>query len=253
MFNSIISKSVIRDDIKLFIPYWCRDPDTLVVISHGSSGVGTAEKNIAQQFLLKGYNVAILDYFTKYNIESLGWIDHGPFMDKHSCTYPQMFDIELPKYENYIHIGCSLGGYYGLYHAQKFIKNYCFYPGVLGVTQELIDQDYSNTTVFLPTNDTWCTSYQTFKGMCAKPPKEYNVPNCYHGFMLSNKDREILITKYNTTQRILSSDQLNTLRPNHYAFALLFPGYYNEKIRLQSNEEYSTICLEYIFKDISNT
>lgn len=208
------------------------------------------KKNMAQQLLINGYNVAILDYFTKYNIQSLGWIDHGPHMDRHSCTFEQMFDIELPKYENYIHIGCSLGGYYGLYHAQKFTKNYCFYPGILGVTQKMIEQDYSNTTVFLPTFDSWCTNYAAFKEMCANPPKEYVVPDCYHGFMLSNKDREILITKYNTTQRILSNEQLGQLRPNHYTFALLFPGFHNEKIRLQSNEEYSIMCLNYILEEI---
>jgi len=252
MFNSFISKSVIRDDIKLFIPYWCRDPDTLVVISHGSSGVGSAENNIAQQFLLKGYNVAILDYFTKYNIESLGWIDHGSYMDKHSCTFEQMFDIELPKYENYVHIGCSLGGYFGLYHAQKFIKNYCFYPGIIAVTQDLIEKDYSNTTVFLPSKDTWCDNYKDFEFMLDNAPDVIYMQDVYHGYMLDDKDREILITKYNTTSRILSNKQFSELRPNHYSFALLYPERVNEKIRLQSSKSHATMSLNFIFKELQD-
>tara|TARA_B100000035_G_scaffold129276_1_gene109910 strand:- start:1172 stop:1921 length:750 start_codon:yes stop_codon:yes gene_type:complete len=246
----LISKSVIRDDIKLFIPILCEHPDTLIVISHGSSGVGSAEQNIAYQFLTKGYNVAILDYFTKYDIESLGWIDFGPYMDKHSSTFEQMFDIELPEYKNYIHIGCSLGGYYGLYNAQKFIKNYCFYPGIIAVTQELIDKDYSNTKVFIPSGDTWCDNYKDFELMLKNPPEVINVPNAFHGYMLEDKDREILITKYNTTDRILSNEQFSQLRPNHYAFALLYPERVNETIRLKSNKKHATMSLNNIFKEL---
>lgn len=252
MFSNLMEKSVIDDVIELFIPYWCRDPDTLIVISHGSGGIGSAEKSIAQKFITEGYNVALLDYFTKHGIDSLGWIDHGPFMDRHAVSFAEMFDINLPKYKNIIHIGFSLGGYYGLYNAQKFIKNYCFYPGIIAVTDELIKKDYSNTTVFLPTNDTWCTNYDQFRDMCENPPNDFVINDCYHGFMLHHKEREILITKYNTTQRILSNKEFGQLRPNHYTFALLFPGFHNEKIRLQSNKKYSIMCLNYILEDINN-
>jgi len=250
MFKGLISKSVIRDDIKIFTPNLCRDHNTLIVISHGSSGVGSAEQNIAQQFLVKGYNVAILDYFTKYNIESLGWIDFGPYMDKHSCTFEQMFNIELPEYKNYIHIGCSLGGYYGLYHAQKFVKNYCFYPGVIAVTQDLIEKNYSNTTVFIPSKDTWCDNYKDFELMLKTPPNVIHMDNAYHGYMLENKDREILISKYNTTSRILSNEQFSQLRPNHYAFALLYPERVNETIRLKSNKQHAILSVNYILKEL---
>ena len=220
------------------------------MISHGSGGVGSAENNIAHEFLLKGYNVAILDYFTKYNIESLGWIDHGPYMDKHSCTFEQMFDIQLPKYENYIHIGCSLGGYYGLYHAQKFTKNYCFYPGVIAVTNDLINKDYSNTTVFLPSKDTWCDNYKDFELMVDKTPDVIYMEDAHHGYMLQDKVREILISKYNTTSRVLSNEQFSGLRPNHYSFTLLYPERVNEKIRLQSHERCARMSLNLIFKEL---
>ena len=250
MFKSLISKSVIRDDIKLFIPHNCCDANTLIVISHGSSGVGSAEQNIAYQFLSRGYNVAILDYFTKYNIESLGWIDFGPYMDTHDCTFEKMFDINFPEYENYIHIGCSLGGYFGLYHAEKFTKNYCFYPGIIAVTQELLDKDYTNTTVFIPSGDTWCDNYPQFEQLLKTPPEVIHMENTFHGYMLEDKDREILITKYNTTDTILSKDQFSELKPNAHSFIKLFPSRVNETIRLKSSKKHANISLNYILKDI---
>lgn len=224
----------------------------LILISHGSGGIGGNELRLAETFLSKGYNIGLLDYFSKFGIDSLGWIDHGPYIDLHECTFSDMFDFTMPQYDKIVHIGSSLGGYLGLYHSNHFVKNYCFYPGIIALTPKLLSNDYTNTTVFLAKNDNWCDNYIDFENHCLVPPISTIVPNTHHGFMIPNKNREILITKYNTTSKILSNDEFNTLKPNTHSFAKHFSEKNNQTIILQSNEKYSIMCIDQILKEITD-
>lgn len=251
MSNRLISKSVICDNITLFIPREIKS-DNLVLLSHGSSGPGESEQQIAEFFLANGYQVGLVDYFSPHNIDSLGWIDFGPYADTYTASFREIFDIKWPENQKIIHIGFSLGGYVGLLNAEKFTKNYCFYPGIVAVTQQLIDKDYTNTTVVLPEYDDWCDNYQKFNSMCKNPPKTSVAHGCYHGFMLPDKDREILITKYNTTERVLSSQEFNDLQFHYDVLTQAFPDKINQKIRLRSNKKYSIIYLNQILQEIQD-
>jgi hypothetical protein len=223
----------------------------LVLISHGSGGVGAGEYHIAESMLANGYTVGILDYFSAYGIQSLGWVDHGPHMDLHDVLFKDMFDIQFPEYKKIVHIGSSLGGYFGLYHSDKFIKNYCFYPGIIALTNQLLLADYSNTTVFSAANDDWCDNYTDFESQCRTPPHKI-VVDAHHGFLITDKSREILVTKYNTTARVLSITDFNKMKPNIYSFKTRFTKIENLKIHLQNHPECSTMCINHILAEITH-
>ena len=113
-----------------------------IVISHGSGGIGSAETFARDFFESKGYDVP-------HGIKNLWWSD-GDLQDVHDVTFNEMADVEFPE-GDIVHIGFSLGGFFGLINHERFIKNYLFYPGVQGITQELLDKDYSNAVVIVGT------------------------------------------------------------------------------------------------------
>jgi len=116
-----------------------------IMITHGSGGVGSAERFTADFFRDKGFDVIVNDYFTQYDIKMLRW--HEDFPDDYEMSFVEMFEtIEIPD-EPIYHIGFSLGGFFGIINHEKFVKNYLFYPGVLGFTEDMINKDYSNAWV----------------------------------------------------------------------------------------------------------
>ena len=238
MFNSLISKSVIRDSIHILIPNKVVRDDLLILISHGSGGVGGAEWNAAEFFLKNGYKVGLLDYFSKWNISNLSWCDDKHLKDNHSVSFNTMLtDITFPN-EKIVHIGVSLGGYLGLLNSEKFYKNFCFYPGILGYLNQ---RNFDNTTVIIAENDNWCTFDNTFVNT-------WIAKDCYHGFMIPNKDRDITIAKYNFPAT-MTREQYLKLIPNHDFLTSVY-GYTTETIRLQSDKKCSIMYLNKILESL---
>jgi hypothetical protein len=245
VFNGLISKSVIRDNINILIPHTLLKPDILILISHGSGGTGDAELNAATFFLARGYKVGLIDYFTKWGIDKLWWCYQKGCIDEHSVSFEQMLtDHQFPYEDRIIHIGFSLGGTFGLLNAERFEKNFCFYPGIIGITEKLVSKDYSNTTVFVAELDNWCDNYNDFELLVARPPTRINVTG-HHGFMIPNKDKLFDGAKYNIPSIIMSQDEFSCIRPSHSYLSSKY-GYTEEKIRLKYNEESCILCLSYI-------
>lgn len=238
MFNSLISKSVIRDSIHILIPNKVVRDDLLILISHGSGGIGDAEWNAAEFFLKNGYKVGLLDYFSKWNVSKLFWCYKEHLRDNHSVSFNTMLtDITLPD-EKIVHIGFSLGGYLGLLNNDKFYKNFCFYPGILGY---LGQENFDNTTVIIAENDNWCTFNNTFVNT-------WIAKDCYHGFMIPNKDRDIPVAKYNFPTAMTHKQYLKLI-PNHNYLTSVY-GHTEETIRLKSNEKYSIMYLNKILESL---
>lgn len=251
MFNCSIEKSFMYDCIEVFIPVNCVDNDLLILISHGSGGVGSAEYTTAEYFLNKGYAVGINNYFKKHNIDFLYWSRDKGVRDLHDVSfYKLLTDIEFPLNKKIVHIGFSLGGFLGLLNANKFTKNYNFYPGILGITENLINTDYSNSTTFIAENDNWVNDYyNTFEKFAVTPPNKIVFENTYHGFMIPNKNRNIYIAKYHFPKTIISDEEFQELKPNHCQLASKY-NFYMEDILLQSSSKYSIIALDTIARDL---
>jgi len=248
MFNDLISKSVIRDNIHILIPKNVVDTEILILISHGSSGIGNSEYKIAEFFLKKGYRVGLLDYFSKWNINHFWWSYHEDYTDEINISFENILSqLYLPYKDKIVHIGCSLGGFLGLLNSEKFYKNYCFYPGVIGFTEKLIKKDYSNTTVFEALKDNWC-DYEVFHNYCIKPPKRVQI-NAHHGFMSPNKDRIIDIAKYQMPLFPISDVEFYNLKPSHIYLNFKY-GFKKEKVRLKYDKNYAIICLNQIAENL---
>lgn len=222
--------------------------DFLILISHGSGGLGYSEYNIAQYFLKKGFKVGLLDYFSKWNVDRLWWSNSKLYIDEIDVPFQKMLtDIDFPE-NKIVHVGFSLGGFLGILNSHKFYKNYCFYPGIIGFTESLISKNYSNTTVFIPEFDNWC-DYVPFENHCIFPPKKVKVKNSYHGFMIKDKDKTFDVNKYNTPKYSMSEDEFNLLRPSHSYLSQKY-NYTKETIRLLYNKKSCINCLNTIIKDL---
>lgn len=249
MFSDLISKSVIRDNIQIIIPKNILSTDLLILISHGSGGLGKSEFNVAEFFLKNGYQVGLLDYFSKWNIEKLWWSDLEPFTDKSiESFYKILTDINFPNL-NLVHIGFSLGGFLGILNSHKFIKNYCFYPGIVAFTDSIVSKNYDNTTVFIPELDTWC-EYSYFETNCKCPPKKIMLPNTYHSFVNKDKDCLIDVNKYFLPKYPITDKEFMNIKPNHTQLTEKY-NFVMEKIRLKYNKESFIMCMNLILKDLN--
>ena len=80
-------------------------------------------------------------------------------------TFDYIVD-EARMITTFCHIGFSLGGFLGLLNADKFERNYVFYPRILGITSSLVEKNYSNTVSFIATQDNWTKEgYDIFENL----------------------------------------------------------------------------------------
>lgn len=223
----------------------------MILISHGSGGVGLAEYATAEYFLSKGYAVGINDYFSKNQIKLLLWSYVEKFQDNFNVEFYKMLtDISFPDFKKIVHIGFSLGGFLGILNHEKFLKNYSFYPGILGITENIIQKDYSNCTTFIAKNDIWCNDYYVnFEQKTTIPPEKITL-DAYHGFMIPNKNRIVDVCKYHFPLQVISDKEFFSLKPNHQELQQY--GFDPVKILLQSNENCRIIALSKIDKDLNS-
>jgi len=248
MFNGLIEKSTICGNIQILIPINKIDNDILILISHGSGGLGIAEFTTAEYFLSNGYRVGLLDYFSAYNISNLWWNHEEKFMDAYQTTFSKMLThFDLPYEYKIVHIGFSLGGFLGIINSNRYFKNYCFYPGIIGFTDNLVCQDFSNTTVFNALRDQWC-SYYEFEQNCKIPPRRIDLDAC-HGFMIHGKNKIVQIAKYKLLTDPISNSEFCKLKPCHIFLANKY-GYEKKEIRLLYDQESKDRCLDIIIKDL---
>lgn len=214
-----------------------------IVISHGSGGVGSAETYTKNFFEERGFGVILIDYFTPHGITNLRWHDTNP--DLYDVTFEEMFDVEFPQ-GDLVHIGFSLGGFFGLYHTEKFKHNYLFYPGVVGFTKEMTEKDYTNCHVIFGTEDTGKYKYDNFKSYMTHPPKShYLLTNTHHAFMVSGIDRSFDMVRYNCSEP-MSKEDFSQLKPNNDYMSRRY-GKKSSTQTLKSNLEFRDLYLNKIY------
>lgn len=221
----------------------------MIFISHGSGGIGAGEWNIANFFLTHNYTVALVDYFSDHNINKLFWDYRLHNQDCHTVSFKTMFDtVTIPNFAKVVHIGCSLGGFFGLYHADRFAKNYCFYPGIIAFTDKILNQDYANTRVIVAEKDTWCDNFFDFYNQCCIKPSVTSV-DCYHGFMIPGKNSVIPVAKYKLSKLPITDECFTKIIPNHKWLSEQYE-FDESEIVLQYDQIQSTMLLYQILEDV---
>lgn len=219
-----------------------------IIVSHGSGGVGSAEKYTKDFFENLGVEVILIDYFTPHGISNLRWHTNNP--DNYDVTYREMFNIDFPTDEKLVHIGFSLGGFLGLCHVEKFYKNFLFYPGVIGFTENMLKKDYSNTYVIVGTNDKGAYKYENFRSKLEKPPlAHYHLNQAHHAFMVDDIDREFDMVRYDLLDP-MSEDEFAQLKPNHAYMSNKY-GHYCSTQTLLSNPDYRHQYLNIIAEELN--
>ena len=219
-----------------------------ILVSHGSGGVGSAELYTKKFFEDRGIEVIINDYFTPHGIKNLRWHENNP--DNYNVTFKEMFDIDVPQDEKLVHIGFSLGGFFGICHVDKFFKNYLFYPGVIGYTESMLKKDYSNTVAIVGTSDTGSYKFENFKSKLEKPPiTTYYLNGAHHAFMVDNISRSFDMVRYDLLEPIDDKD-FDHLMPNHAYMSSKY-GYYNSTQVLESHTDYRWNYLNIIYEDLN--
>jgi hypothetical protein len=219
----------------------------IICISHGSSGFGETEKYIGDYFNNLGYQVIFNNYLSDNGIEKLNWYNSAEFNDEYNVTLNELCNMVLPIDKSIIHIGFSLGGYVGIVNSDKFIKNYCFYPGILPLHDSIKNKDFSNTTFFLPQYDNWCTNTQSFINELRTSPKVIYI-DATHGFMLLNKDRSFDVLTYDFPI-FVNQNELEQFVFNHKILTSKYKHQYTT-VNLRSDYIAASICLEYIVNEI---
>lgn len=206
----------------------------MILISHGSGGIGANELSLRDYFVEHGFKVGLVDYFSKWGITKINWCYIEKLKDTYEVTFNDMLKLDTEFDEKIVHIGFSLGGFLGIKNSEKFLKNYCFYPGIVGYTAEMVDKDYQNTTVILGDKDNWCDNYESFENACAIPPKKIIAKNATHGFMSPGKNIKIPIAKYIFKDSIMNLDEFLDLRPN-FVYLTSCYSYVPAEVRLKHN------------------
>ena len=250
MSSLSIEKSSINDCIKIFSPINCVDNEILILISHGSGGIGAGERFLTKFWIDNGYTVGLLDYFTPHKVKKLYWTDHPLRADDYDATFTQMFTLPVLPYKKVVHIGLSLGAALGIHNANQFVKNFCFYPGMIAATQEHLNTDYNNTICFVAGNDNWCNDYyRAFESQCKTPPKRIDVPKATHGFMIPWKNKTIPVVKYQNPAMLVSKNVFDLLGPNHKILSQHF-SYEHQNIRLLYDKKSRIMCNNIMLEEV---
>lgn len=192
-----------------------------------------------------------MDYFTKHGINKLSWEYDPVRQDRYTVPFKYMFDdAAMPSYDKIVHIGCSLGGFFGIYKSECFTRNYCFYPGMIAFTDQMLEKDYGNTVVITGELDTWCDNYHIFNNQCRNPPSLVKV-NATHGFMIPGKDKTIYIAKYRLPAHAMSETDFERMIPNHQWLSEKF-GFDQSEILLLHDETNCNRILNHILEEVDN-
>lgn len=222
-----------------------------IVISHGSGGIGPAELRTRDFFVDAGYEVELLDFFTPHGIEYLRWGDSGRDNDP-DITFKEMFDVDFPE-GPLVHIGFSIGGFLGLCHSDKFKKNYLFYPGVQGFTQEMLERDYHNTTVILGTEDGGKYKYDNFHTKARHAPNTTTLVGAHHAFMVKDIDRKVNMVSYgNNYGDLMTATEFDELCPNYKVTSSIYGEVGVRVAHLKYHSDFSIQYLNMIKEDLQN-
>lgn len=223
-----------------------------IIISHGSGGIGSAELICKEYLEHHGFNVELNDYFSRFNMKRMNWSDSDE-QDCHNFTFKDLCELDIDSNQQIVHIGFSLGAFVGLVNNDKFFKNYMFYPGLIGFTQEMTQRDYSNATVYFGSEDPGKEKFDLFLKKCTFPPlTNVIVSGAHHAFMTKDVDRTINMVRYNNLRgRTLSEVEFSNLKPNHTYMANKY-GYKTNKRILRSDDMHRNNLLNILVADLKN-
>ena len=161
----------------------------LLAMSHGSGGISDIDIDFAKLACAKGYQVVLIDHFTKRNVKSQLWhtVEHiyPSFDDRAFDIYDISSQYECSKK---VLFGISAGGTSCLICSKDFDKTFIVYPALVGITERMLQA--KNVTIVTGKDDDWTPMEQAVRYKEYVEVDLHIVPG-YHGFLNPRENRNL--------------------------------------------------------------
>jgi len=161
----------------------------LLVMSHGSGGISDIDTDFAKIACANGYQVVIVDHFTKRGVKSQIWHDvdniYPNFDDRASDIYTVSAKYDANKK---ILFGISAGGTACLICSADFDKTFLVYPALVGITQPMLEAH--KLTIVTGKDDDWTPASQAHR-YAKYVDLDLHIVDGFHGFLNPREDRFI--------------------------------------------------------------
>lgn len=159
----------------------------LLVMSHGSGGISDIDLDFAKLACSKGYQVAVIDHFTKRNVKNQMWHNVENIYPSFDDRAMDIFGV-LKKYksERNVLFGISAGGTASLICSSEFDKTFIVYPALVGITEQMLSA--KNVTVVTGKDDDWTPLDQAAR-YAEHVDIDLHVVDGYHGYLNPREDR----------------------------------------------------------------
>jgi dienelactone hydrolase len=161
----------------------------LLIMSHGSGGISDIDIDFAKLACSEGYQVAIIDHFTKRNVKSQLWHDveniYPSFADRAVDIYTVAKQYNTDKK---ILFGISAGGTACLLCSKDFDKTFLAYPALIGITSPMLEA--KNVTIVTGKDDNWTPPDQA-KRYAKHVDCDLHIIDGHHGFLNPRENRQL--------------------------------------------------------------
>jgi len=158
-----------------------KQPQGVVIISHGSGGISDVDLQFANIACSSNYDVLLVDHFTKRGIKSLTWHNF-----EESCTFQDMADdiielIEKEEYKKVLLSGISAGGTAVIIASKLATRTFAICPALTFPGPGLNINEPGDLTIVAGLIDEWCPIEQA-REYQHKTKCKLITMNCHHGF-----------------------------------------------------------------------
>ena len=159
----------------------------LLVMSHGSGGISDIDIDFANIACANGYQVVVVDHFTKRGVKSQIWHDVDNIYPTFDDRAVDIYDVST-KYKSYkkILFGISAGGTSCLICSADFDKTFVAYPALIGITESMLEAH--KVTIVTGNDDNWTPVVQAHR-YAEYVDVELHTVDGFHGFLNPREDR----------------------------------------------------------------
>jgi|TARA_B110000305_G_C19460497_1_gene654000 dienelactone hydrolase len=159
----------------------------LLVMSHGSGGISDIDTDFAKIACANGYQVIIVDHFTKRGVKSQIWHDVDNIYPTFDDRATDIYNISAKYNANKkLLFGISAGGTACLICSADFDKTFLAYPALVGITEPMLEAH--KVTIVTGKDDDWTPVVQACRYV-EYVDAELHIVDGFHGFLNPREDR----------------------------------------------------------------
>ncbi len=227
-----------------------REKTKTIAISHGSNGISQSEINIADFFLSQGVEVELFDHFSSLKIEKLNWGYSEEYKDQFSVSlWDFLQSIPEGASQAQVHLGLSIGGYFGLSSPHSFERIFAVYPGVLPLHRDSFFKNLSRVHIFQAELDSWSKLPAALKKEF-KDSQISRIKQAHHSFMAHEKNKIARVISFDFENLFVEKDVLENLFFDYESFKSQSSQFEHIDVLLKSDEPARRAILNQILNDL---